>query len=150
MWKNADTWVLIPEIAAVFYKIGQATEAQGITQQNFDEVLSHCSTLKIHVKVTSFWELTLLVWRLMQSLYYGNQKNCRNNMLSSLSFPGDWAQKAVAKAHAAVEEPEPAMTTLYIFMQTSIILQNKIICIFFLFPHGHACASSKLKSSFAK
>lgn len=52
--------------------------------------------------------------------------------------------------HLLKVEPEPAMTTLYIFMQTSIILQNKIICIFFLFPHGHACASSKLKSSFAK
>ena len=47
-------------------------------------------------------------------------------------------------------EPEPAITTLYIIMRTSIILKNKIVCIFFLFPYDHACASSKLERNFER
>ena len=34
--------------------------------------------------------------------------------------------------------------------QTYIVLKNKIICILFLFLHGHAYFSSKLEGSFAK
>lgn len=66
-------------------------------------------------------------------MYYGNQRNCRNDLVSSLGFPGDSELEVnCQRSYGLCEaQPEPALTSLH------IIMKNKIICIFSLFLHGH-------------
>lgn len=66
-------------------------------------------------------------------MYYGNQRNCRNDLVSSLGFPGDSELEVnCQRSYGLCEaQPEPALTSLHITMK------NKIICIFSLFLHGH-------------
>lgn len=86
----------------------------------------------------------------MKSLYFGNQKNCRKDLVYFLSFPGDSAlgvncQRSYGFCEA---EPEPAFTSLHIIVQINTILKNKRVCISSLFLHGHAYSSSNLENSF--